>query len=118
MSLAGTVQNAAARALKAYGASGTLTHTVPGAYDPTTGGTTASTTTRSVNALLDASSLVGLGHKFGQDLVQAGDLKATITGTAEAGDVLTISLGAFTVKAVQPVYVRDVAVMSECLVRR
>lgn len=118
MSLAGTVLASASRALKTYGAKGTLAHSVAGPYDPATGGTSVVTSYRNVNALLDASSLAGLGYKFGQDLVQAGDLKATITGTAEVGDVLTLAAGTFTVKAVQPSYVGDVVVTSDLLVRR
>ncbi|MCC6513110.1 MAG: hypothetical protein IT187_03800, partial [Geothrix sp.] len=55
MSLAGTVQAAAKRALGAYGAPATLTHKAPGAYDPATGGASVTTTTTSVRALLDAS---------------------------------------------------------------
>lgn len=118
MSLASTVQRSAAKALKSYGAPGTLTRVVPGAYDPVTGGSTQSTTSIPVSALLDASSLQGLGFKFGPDLVQGGDLKATLSAEAVAGDSLTVAGGTFQVIAVRPSYVGATAVLWEALVRR
>ena len=119
MSLATVVAAAAKRALGAYGAPATLTHKTPGAYDPATGGASVTTTTTSVRALLDASSLVSLGFKFGQDLVRAGDMKATVTGVVPVeGDTLTLPLGTFTVIQVRPVYVQATQVLAECLVRR
>lgn len=119
MSLAGTVAGAAKRALGTYGAPGTLSHAEDGAYNPTTGATTTTTTTVSVRALLDGSSTTALGFKFGPDLVQAGDLKATIANAVPyVGDRLSLAAGIFTVVAVRPSYVVGTAVMWECLVRR
>lgn len=119
MSLARTVQKAAGRALKTYSAPGTLTHATPGSYDTNTGGVTNTTTTTSVRALLDASSLVGLGAKFGADLVRTGDMLATVAGVAPVeGDTLTLAMGTFKVIQVRPVYVQATQVMAECLVRR
>lgn len=119
MSLASMVQKQAQAALGRYGAPATLTHATPGAFDPATGTVTSTTTTASVRALLDASSLQGLGFKFGQDLVQGGDMKATVAGVIpEPGDTLAMAMGTFTVIAVRPSYVGDQAVMCECLVRK
>lgn len=119
MSLATVVAGAAKRALGTYGAPATLTHKAPGAYDPATGGASVTTTTTSVRALLDASSTTVLGFKFGQDLVRAGDMLATVTGVVPVeGDTLTLAMGTFTVIQVRPVYVQATQVLAECLVRR
>ena len=121
MSLAGTVKNAAERAIKTYGAVGTLTRTVDGNFDPENGMLAQTTTTAAVRALLDASSPQGLGFKFGAELVQGGDLKATLATkgvTPEVGDRLTLVSGSYAVIAVRPSYVGATPVMFECLVRR
>ncbi len=119
MSLASAVANAARGALKKFGAPATLARTAPGAYDPGTGAVVGVTTTYPVNALLDATHLQSLGFQFGEGLVQAGDIKATIAGVKpQLGDVLTVGGTAYTVKAVRPSYVMATEVTWECLVTK
>ena len=71
-----------------------LVRPTPGAYNPATGisGTTTEAT-YAVKVLLDSSSLLTLGAKFGTDLVKAGDFQATLAANAAPitpapGDVL------------------------------
>lgn len=123
MTLATTLQATAVRALKAYGALGTLTRVTEGTFDPSTGTSSAGTTlTAQVPAMLDASSFRTLGFKFGEALVQGGDLMATVAGglTFEPapGDTLTVPQGVFSVVATRPAYLGADAVTWELLVRR
>ena len=119
MSLAATLQKTAQKALKSYGAKGTLTHTTPGAYDPATGTTSNVQTVTPCSALLDSSSLKTLGFKFGDGMVQAGDIMATVSGVVPVpGDVLAVAIGQFNVIDVRPQYVGSDVVMAQCLVRR
>jgi len=114
MSLATVVANAAKRAVKSWGAPGTLTHATPGSYDTNTGGVSVSTSTTSVRAVLD-----GAVNKFNPELVRSGDMRALLAGVTPAeGDVLTLAAGTFTVIEVRPTYVQATQVMAECLVRR
>lgn len=119
MSLASTVQVSALRALRTYGAAGTLTHVTPGVFDPATGTVASTTTVTAVRALLDQTSLKTLGFRFGEGMVQAGDMQATVAGVVPLpGDVLTLALGVFVVIDVRSDFVGDQAVMSSCLVRK
>lgn len=119
MSLAATLQKTAQKALKSYGAKGTLTHTTPGAYDPATGTTSNVQAVTPCSALLDASSLKTLGFKFGDGLVQAGDIMATVSGVVPVpGDVLAVAIGSFSVKDVRPQYLNADVVMCQCLIGR
>ena len=120
MSLASTVTKSAARAVKAYGAKGTLTHVTPGGYDPTTGTTTgAVTTVTPCSAVLDSTSLKTLGYKFGDGLVQAGDVLALVAGILPvAGDILAVATGSFVVISSRPTFLGDAVVVTDCLVRR
>lgn len=105
--------------IKEYGTPATLSHTTPGAYDPATGGVPSTVTTTSCNAVLDAASLKTLGFKFGEALIQGGDIQASVSGALPVpGDTLTVPAGIFTVIDVRPVYSGSVVVMSECLVRQ
>ena len=89
----------------------TLTRTVPGAYDPVTGTNGASTVTNcSVKAVLDGASQKSLGSKFGEGLVQGGDL--------QADDVLTVNGWGYAVIAVRPTFAGSVAVLLSILVRK
>ena len=86
---------------------------------PGTGEVVGVTTTYPVNALLDADKSSSLGFQFGDGLVQAGDIKATIAGVKPLlGDVLTVGGTPYTVKAVRPSYVMATEVTWECLVSR
>ena len=110
-------------ASRGMAAAATLTRTVPGAYNPTTGGNGAATVTNaSVKATLDASGTKKLGFKFGEGLVQAGDIMATIPAkglpfTPQPGDKFTLG-SAYTVAAVQPTWVGAVPVLYDLLVRK
>lgn len=120
MSLSQTVANSAAWALNALGVAGTLSRSSLGVYDPAVGSSPVSTSVYSVSAVLDASSLQGLGSTFGAGLVQAGDVKATLASPVEPmlGDILALPIGLFSVKSVRPTYVGGTAVIYECLVTK
>lgn len=111
-------------ARKGLAASATLTRTVPGAYDPATGTNTAGTTTTSACLVsLDGSSLASLGFKFGEGLVQAGDLLASVpakglTFQPGPGDKLTIGTAIYTVVQSKPTYAGHLPALWEMAVRR
>ena len=123
MSLATTLQDSAARAFKIKGLSapGTLTQTTLGTFDPATGTSPNTSTTANVNVVLD-SALRVLGFKFSPDLIQSGDIMATIPAKGlpfvpAPGDKLVIPQGTFAVKEVKPTWAGSVAVLYEMLVR-
>ena len=105
-------------------ASATITRTVAGAYDPVTGGPTpGSTTTINTKAVLDGSGTKALGFRYGEGLVQTGDLEAMIPAAGlsfapAAGDSLTVGVVAFTVIAARPTYEGSMPVLWQLLVRR
>jgi hypothetical protein len=108
-----------------YGTPAVLTQVTPGAYDPATGTTAAGTTTNTnVSAVLDATSLKTLGYKFGEGLVQGGDIEATIPGKSINGhpplpqDTLTFNGWPWVIVGVRPTYSGGVAVSYQLLVRR
>lgn len=123
MSLLGTV-GAAFAGLGSLAASATMTRETLGEYDPATGGPTpGTTTTATVWAVLDASSLRTMGFKFGEGLVQAGDIEALIpaqglTFNPDAGDKLTVGGVSYTVIQARPTYEGAVPVVWSLLVRR
>ena len=121
--MAGTVSAQATAAIKHYGAAGTLKQSVPGVFNPATGTTTPTVTTCAVSAVLDGSSQKGLGFKFGEGLVKAGDLKALIgakglTFTPAPGNDLTVGTITYKVIAAMPTYVMGQPVTWDLLVRR
>lgn len=105
-------------------ASATITRTVAGAYDPVTGGPTpGSSTTLSTKAVLDSTSLRTLGFRYGEGLVQTGDMEAMIpaaglTFDPAAGDSLTVGGVAYVVIAARPTYEGSTPVLWQLLVRR
>jgi hypothetical protein len=105
-------------------ASATITRTVAGAYDPVTGGPTpGSTTAISTKAVLDSTSLRTLGFRYGEGLVQTGDMEAMIpaaglTFDPAAGDSLTVGGVAYTVIGARPTYEGATPVLWQLLVRR
>ena len=105
-------------------ASATITRTVLGAYDPVTGGPTpGSTTTINTKAVLDATSLRTLGLRYGEGLVQTGDIEAMIpaaglTFDPAAGDILTLGGVTYTVIGARPTYEGATPVIWNLLVRR
>ncbi len=123
MSLATVLQDSAARAFKIKGLSapGTLTQTTPGTFDPATGTSPETSVTANVNAVMDASLKIP-GFKFSPDLIQSGDIMATIpakglTFVPAPGDRLVVPQGTFAVKEVKPTWAGSVAVLYEMLVR-
>ena len=105
-------------------ASATITRTVAGAYDPVTGGPTpGSTTTISTKAVLDGSGTKALGFRYGEGLVQTGDIEAMIPAAGlsfapAAGDSLTVGGVAYVVIAARPTYEGSTPVLWQLLVRR
>ena len=121
--LLNTVSGVFAR-LGGLAASATITRTVAGAYDPVTGGpTTGSTTAINTKAVLDGSGTKALGSRYGEGLVQTGDLEAMIpaaglTFDPAAGDSLTVGGVAYAVIAARPTYEGATPVLWQLLVRR
>jgi hypothetical protein len=105
-------------------ATATITRTVAGAYDPVTGGPTpGSTTAISTKAVLDGSGTKTLGSRYGEGLVQTGDLEAMIpaaglTFDPAAGDSLTVGGVAYVVIDARPTYEGATPVLWQLLVRR
>ena len=105
-------------------ATATITRVTPGAYVPATGlNATGTTTTCNCVAVLDSTSLKGLGFKFGEGLVQSGDIEALVPAKGLSfdplpGDIITAAGIQFTVVSVRPAYAGSVAVMFACLVRK
>ena len=65
----------------------------------------------------------GLGFKFGHDLIQGGEIQATIPAkglaiTPAPGDKLTVGAVTYSVVDVRPIYVMDQVATYELLVRR
>lgn len=123
MTLASTVQSSAYRAVKTYGAKGTLTQITNGVYNPATGTTSPVTVIANVSALMDATSLKTLGFKFGDGLIQSGDIQATIAAKGlpfvpGLGNVLAVPQGTFTVRDSRPEWIGADAVIYNLLVRR
>ena len=105
-----------------FGAAGTLTQATPGAFDPATGTASETTVTANVNAVMDAALKI-LGFKFSPDLIQSGDIMATISAKGlpfipAPGDVLVVPQGTFVVKETRPTWVGSTAVAYELLVRK
>lgn len=105
--------------LREVGTAVTLTHITPGTGPDATGDTT---TTASTYGYPDASSLVGLGYKFGADLVRTGDMKLTIPGALAfepaQGDTAAFLGSTWNVIAGQPVYLAGEIVSTDLLVRK
>jgi len=118
MSLATLAIAQAKAAMQRYGCAVALSHVSVGTGPDSTGDVTTAANTW---GLLDASSLQGLGFKFGSDLVQAGDCKLTIPGglafAPAPGDTLTAAGKSWTVISVRPLYVGSAPATYELLVR-
>ena len=102
-------------------APGTLTQTTLGTFDPATGTSPNTSTTANVNVVLD-SALRVLGFKFSPDLIQSGDIMATIPAKGlpfvpAPGDRLVVPQGTFAVKEVKPTWAGSTPVLYEMLVR-
>lgn len=124
MSLASLTVNQVYSAIKRAGAKVVLTRTTPGAGfpDPVTNEIPSTTQTVSTYAIPDASSLQGLGFKFGQDLIQGGEIQLSIpakglTFEPEAGDKIEFRAKTYTVKGSKPTFYGDTPVKFDLLVR-
>lgn len=117
MSLGTLALNQVTGSLKRYGCRVVVTH-----ISKCSGPDGSSDTTQTVitSGAMDASSASGLGYKFGQGLVQGGDHKLTLPGNVavSTGDTLQALGSIWKVISIQPVYVGDVQVSQDLLVRR
>lgn len=119
MSEATDIAASVLEALQEVGTQVVLTHITPGAGPDATSDTT---TTVSTYGAPDASSLVGLGYRFGADLVKTGDMKLTVPGglafTPAQGDTAAFLSSTWNVISVQPTYYAGEIVSNDLLVRR
>jgi hypothetical protein len=110
MSLDALLLNQTAMAYRQAGAaSGTLTKTTRGLEDPATGQATTTTQTASVLCMKDATSMRGLGFKYGEDLVKGGDIDISVPAKGlsfapEPGCLLTTGGDTFRVISVRPTF--------------
>jgi hypothetical protein len=124
MSTASLVLNQTYAALRKYGAKAILSRVeTSGEPDPVTGDALATETTCQTFAVLDGSSQKGLGFKFGESLVQGGDMQVTIPAKGmsfepKASDTFTVLSKVHKVVDVRPTYVGDVPVKFDLLIRR
>lgn len=121
MSIATLAQNQAQAVIRRYGATATLTHSVMGTYNTSSGVSTPTLSTSTIKVIRDGSSMRTLGARFGEDIVLAGDEQVTIaakSATPVLGDTLTMGSVTYQVAAVRPLYVMDAVATWECLVRR
>jgi hypothetical protein len=115
-----------ANATQAAAASDVTLSFTPGLKVAHVGGEAVSvqaTNTSSTRALLEGASPVALGFKFGPDLVQTGDLLATIANdrlefSPVPGDTLTVDSVVYQIIGTRPLYVGASAVMWDLLVRK
>jgi hypothetical protein len=90
--------------------SAVLAHVEPGTYDPGSGTSTGSvTSTCTTQVKLDGTSLKTLGFKFGDGLVQGGDIDGSIPGKGLTfaplpGDTLTANGFPYVIVSVRPSY--------------
>lgn len=121
MSLYTDLRATAGRLLTSYGQSMTLTKRASGAYDPSTGASTVTSTTYTVKgAVFDYS---GGAYKPAPMLIQAGDRRALISAEGlsvapEPADHLTIGSTRWAIVTVTPTDPGGTAVVYECQVRR
>lgn len=109
-------------AIKRVGAPVVITRTVFGTVDPVTGEAPSTVASVDTYGALDASSLKTLGFKYGDGLVQSGDLIAMLPAKGlsfepSAGDTILLRGSLYTVKMNQPTYYGSTVVKHDCLVR-
>jgi hypothetical protein len=125
MSLDSLIVNQIANSYKLLkAASATITRTTLGAIDPSTGEpSTTATQSYSTRCKLDATSLKTLGFRFGDGLVQGGDIQISIPAKGvsfapRAGDTATTKSVVYVVIDVRPSYAPGGAETEyNCLVR-
>lgn len=112
----------ASRLLGKYGKAMTLTHTVAGTYNHSTGMTgSPSVTTAQVNGYVD-DAFRKLGATYGPDLVQAGDHDVMFAAlglpfTPVPGDTITIDGQVMKAYIVKPTYSGEKVALYNLLVR-
>lgn len=116
-------RSAAASAIGQYGKAVVFRSVSQGAYDPATGLATQSTVDTSCRGVMDGTSKVKLGFRFGSDLIQEGDLgitiaAASIPSTPKPDDLVTIDGWDYVVVANQPTWSGDLIALHQLLVRK
>lgn len=116
-------RSAAANAIGQYGKTITYRAMSQGAYNPATGTATQASVDTSCKGVVDTSSSRALGFKFGEGLVQGGDVlvllaAATLPSTPAPGDLVTIDGFDWVVIANRPTWSGDQIALHEVLVRK
>jgi hypothetical protein len=114
--------------LTEFGQSVTLTHIVPGAYDPTTGTVTNTTTTQAGTGAVFDFGLHQSGTSFtAGSMIVAGDKQMLLSplktdGTQitapVTGDLATIGADVWTIASIKSTAPAGVAVLYECQLRK
>lgn len=124
MSLSATLSNAVARTYKQFGERVTISQDIPGAYDPTTGTLTGTTTkTATVYGTVELVSQKKLGYLFDGAMVQGGEMLVNLSAKGMTfvpmpGDSLITSRDNLVVVQAQPVSIRGILVSYTLLVRK
>lgn len=113
-------RSAAASAIGSYGKAMTFLAVTQGAYSVATGTAAQSSVDTACRGVVDGSRL---GFKFGEGMVQAGDLSvllaaSSLPSTPAPGDLLTIDGHNWHVVANRPTWSGDQIALHEVLVRR
>lgn len=113
-------RSAAANAIGQYGKTITYRAMSQGAYNPATGTATQASVDTPCKGILDGSKL---GYKFGEGLVQGGDVSvllaaAALPSTPAPGDLVTIDGFDWVVIANRPTWSGDQIALHEVLVRK
>lgn len=114
---------AAANAIGQYGKSVVYRAMTQGAYNTATGTAPQSSVDTPCRGVVDTQSLRTLGFKFGEGMVQNGDVlvlvaAAALPSTPAPGDRVTIDSFDWTVVANRPTWSGDQIALHELLVRR
>jgi hypothetical protein len=109
--------------LNEFGQSVTLTHIVPGAYDPTTGSVTNTTTTQTGTGVVFDFGLHQSGAAFtAGSMILSGDkqlLLSTVGIIAPVpGDLATVGTDVWTIASIKSTAPAGTAVLHECQLRK
>jgi hypothetical protein len=109
--------------LTEFGQSITLTHIAPGAYDPTTGSVTNTTTTQTGIGVVFDFGLHQSGTAFtAGSMIVAGDKQLLLSAVGIAapvpGDLATIGADVWTIASIKSTAPAGVAVLYECQLRK
>jgi hypothetical protein len=127
MSFYARLQNTANKLLKGKGQAVTLTHVVPGTYDPSTGGVTNTTTTQSGSGAVFEYGTKEAGiYNAPGSLVKVGDKQLLLSALNVAGaalpapvvnDTVTIGGVTYTITQVKVISPAGTPVMYDCNLR-